>query len=94
MSSSAKAARHFVKRKRSDGKLSFRRPDVSVYRCVERGAKLSAPDTLMVVEVVSPGSGYTDAVDKLAEYAYEEIPLCLVVFLNGDFYVKLIRPAA
>lgn len=59
---------YFTKRKRTDGKLSFRRPDVCVYRCIERGAKLSAPDALMVVEVVSPGSGYTDTVDKLAEY--------------------------
>jgi Uma2 family endonuclease len=82
---------HFVKRKRSDGKLSFRRPDVSVYKCIERGAKLSAPDTLMVVEVVSPGSGYTDTVDKLAEYAYEGIPVYLVVLLDGSFYVKMIQ---
>jgi len=79
---------HFVKRKRSDGKLSFRRPDVSVYKCIDRGAKLSAPDALMVVEVVSPGSGYTNTVDKLAEYAYEDIPLYLVVFLDGEFYVS------
>jgi Uma2 family endonuclease len=82
---------YFVKRKRSDGNLSFRRPDVSVYRCIERGTKLSAPDALMVVEVVSPGSGYTDTVDKLAEYAYEGIPVYLVVFLDGDLYVKMIQ---
>jgi Uma2 family endonuclease len=82
---------HFVKRKRSDGKLSFRRPDVSVYKCIERGAKLSAPDALMVVEVVSPGSGYTDTVDKPAEYAYEGIPVYRVVFLDGSFYVKMIQ---
>jgi len=82
---------HFVKRKRTDGKFSFRRPDVSVYRCIERGAKLSAPDALMVAEVVSPGSGYTDTVDKLAEYAYEGIPVYLVVFLDGDFFVKMIH---
>lgn len=82
---------HFVKRKRSDGKLSFRRPDVSVYRCIERGAKLSAPDALLVVEIVSPGSGYTDTVDKLAEYAYEGIPLYLIVFLDAQLYVKMIQ---
>jgi Uma2 family endonuclease len=88
---------YFVKRKRADGKLSFRRPDVSVYRCIERGAKLSVRDTLMVVEVVSPGSGYTDTVDKPAEYAHEGIPVYLVVHLDAEFYVKLIqeyRPAA
>lgn len=82
---------HFVKRKRHDGKLSFRRPDVSVYRCIERGGKLSAPDALMVVEIVSPGSGYTDTVDKLAEYAYEGIPVYLVVFLDAELYVKMIQ---
>ena len=82
---------HFVKRKSTDAKFSFRRPDVSVYRCIERGSKLSARDTLMVVEVVSPGSGYTDTVDKLAEYAYEGIPVYLVVFPDGDFYVKTIH---
>jgi Uma2 family endonuclease len=82
---------HFVKRKRSDGTLSFRRPDVSVYRCIERGAKLSAPDTLLVAEIVSPGSGYTDTVDKLAEYAYEGIQIYLVVFLDSQFYVKMIQ---
>jgi len=82
---------HFVKRKRADGTFSFRRPDVSVYRCIERGSKLSARDALMVVEVVSPGSGYTDTVDKLAEYAYEGILVYLVVFLDGDFYVKTVH---
>jgi Uma2 family endonuclease len=82
---------HFLKRKRADGTFSFRRPDVSVYRCIERGSKLSARDTLMVVEVVSPGSGYTDTVDKMAEYAYEGIPVYLVVSLDGDFYVKTIQ---
>ena len=82
---------YFEKRKRSDGKLSFRRPGVSVYRCIERGAKLSARDALMVVEVPSPGSGYTDTVDKLAEYAYEGIPVYLVVHLGADLYVKMIH---
>ena len=82
---------HFVKRRRKDGKFSFRRPDVSVYRCIERGAKVSTPDALMVVEVVSPGSGYTDTVDKLAEYAYEGIPVYLVVFLDGGLFIKMIH---
>jgi Uma2 family endonuclease len=82
---------HFVKRKRADGKLSFRRPDVSLYRCIEREVKLSVRDALLVVEVVSPGSGYTDTVDKLAEYAHEGIPVYLVVHLGGDFYVQMIQ---
>jgi Uma2 family endonuclease len=82
---------YFVKRRRSDGKLSFRRPDVSIYRCIERGAKLTTQDTLMVVEVVSPGSGYTDTVDKLAEYAYEGIAVYLLIFLDKNLYVDTIR---
>jgi Uma2 family endonuclease len=82
---------YFGKRRRQGGKFSFRRPDVSVYRCIERGSKLTAPDTLMVIEVVSPGSGYTDTVDKLAEYAYEGIPIYLIVFLDAELYVKMIN---
>jgi hypothetical protein len=60
---------HFIKRSRSDGTLSFRRPDISAYRCTEKDAKLFARDALMVVEVVTPASGYTDTVDKLADLA-------------------------
>jgi Uma2 family endonuclease len=82
---------NFDQHSRAEGKLSFRRPDVSVYRCIERGAKLWADDALMVVEVVSPGSAYTDTVDKPAEYAHEGIPVYLVVHLDGDLYVKIIQ---
>jgi Uma2 family endonuclease len=45
----------------------------------------------MVVEVVTPASGYTDTLDKLAEYAYEGIPLYLLAFLGGDPYLKMIQ---
>ena len=82
---------NFDKRSRTEGKLSFRRPGVSVYGCIERGAKLWAHDVLMVVEVVSPGSAYTDTVDKPAEYAHEGIPVYLVVHLDGDLYIKIIQ---
>ena len=85
------AAVHFIKRSRSDGTLSFRRPDISVSRCTDKDAKLFARDTLMAVEVVTPASGYTDTVDKLAEYAYEGIPLYLLAFLEGDPYLKMIQ---
>lgn len=71
--------------------FSFRRPDVTVYRCIERGTKLTTGDALLVVEVVSPGSVYTDTVDKLAEYAYEGIPVYLVVHLDANLYVKVIQ---
>jgi hypothetical protein len=66
---------HFIKRRRSDGTLSSRRPDISVSRCTQKDARLFARDALMVVEVVTPASGYTDTVDKPAEYAYEGIHL-------------------
>ncbi|WP_433580403.1 Uma2 family endonuclease [Nocardia brasiliensis] len=81
----------FTRRQNRDGAFSFRRPDVTVYRCVERGTKLTTSDALLVVEVVSPGSGYTDTVDKLAEYAYEGIPVYLVVHLDANLYVKMIQ---
>jgi Uma2 family endonuclease len=77
---------HFTKRRRSDGTLSFRRPDISISRCTDKNARLFARDALMVVEVVTPDSGYTDTLDKLAEYAYEGIPLYLLAFLGGDPY--------
>ena len=85
------AAVHFIRRRRSDGTLSFRRPDISVSRCTGKDARLYARDALMVVEVVTPASGYTDTVDKLAEYAYEGIPLYLLAFLSGDPYLKMIQ---
>ncbi|MDA2811132.1 Uma2 family endonuclease [Nocardiopsis sp. RSe5-2] len=82
---------YFTNRTRRDGKLSFRRPDVSIYRCIERGSKVTTTDTELVVEVVSPGSGSTDTVDKLAEYANEGIAVYLVVFLGDDLLVSSIR---
>jgi Uma2 family endonuclease len=85
------AAVHFTKRRRSDGTLSFRRPDISISRCTDKNARLFARDALMVVEVVTPDSGYTDTLDKLAEYAYEGIPLYLLAFLGGDPYLKMIQ---
>ena len=62
-----------------------------MYRCTEKDARLFARDTLMVVEVVTPASGYTDTVNKLAEYAYEGIPQYLLAFLGGDPYLKMIQ---
>jgi Uma2 family endonuclease len=85
------AAVHFTKRRRSDGTLSFRRPDISIFRCTDKNARLFARDALMAVEVVTPDSGYTDTLDKLAEYAYEGIPLYLLAFLGGDPYLKMIQ---
>lgn len=52
---------------------------------------MTTAEAELVVEVVSPASGYTDTVDKLAEYAYEGISVYLVVFLDQDFRVGAIR---
>jgi Uma2 family endonuclease len=67
----------------SDVPLNFRRPDVAVYRCIPDDVRLYSPDTVMVVEVVSPESSFkTDTVDKKAIYADAGIPVYLIVFLN------------
>jgi Uma2 family endonuclease len=71
--------------------FSFRRPDVVVHRFIPRGEKLHTDDVLLVVEVVSPGSEYTDTVDKRAEYAAEGIPVYLVVHLDDEPRVKIIQ---
>lgn len=73
----------------AEGNLfSFRRPDVTVHRCLERGSKLDSASALIVIEVVSPGSESTDRVQKVAEYAREQIPVYLVVTLDDKLYVK------
>lgn len=84
---------HYLKRHRDlKGNLfSFRRPDVSVHRCLERGSKLSTRDVLVAIEIVSPGTERTDLVQKVAEYAREQIPVYLVVTLDDDLYVKLVH---
>jgi len=58
----------------SEVPFSFKRPDAIVYRCVEepRGkwkTKPTAADTVLVVEVVSPGTITADLRDKRTEYA-------------------------
>ncbi|MFG2002346.1 Uma2 family endonuclease [Spirillospora sp. NPDC048911] len=84
---------HFRQRRRDvEGNwLSFRRPDVTVHRCLERGSKLTSRDALAVIEIVSPGSEHTDTVQKVAEYAREQIPVYLVVTLDEKLYVKVVR---
>jgi Uma2 family endonuclease len=68
----------------TDVPLNFRRPDVTVYRCIADDERLYNRDVLLVVEVVSPESSYkTDTVDKKAVYADAGIPVYLIVFLNA-----------
>jgi Uma2 family endonuclease len=65
--------------------LNFRRPDISVYRCIPDGARLYSTDTVLVVEIVSPESSFkTDTVDKKAVYADAGIPVSLIVFLTAS----------
>lgn len=84
---------HYAKRYTdAQGNLfSFRRPDVTVHRCLERGAQLDTRSTLIVIEVVSPGSERTDRIQKVAEYAREQVPVYLIVTLDEKLYVKHIE---
>ncbi|MEV0433944.1 Uma2 family endonuclease [Nocardia sp. NPDC050413] len=67
-------------------KFTFRRPDVTVYRCLEQpGDKPEAGDALIVVEVSSPSTAAEDLLDKKAQYARVGIPLYLVVMLDTKF---------
>ncbi|MBE1591429.1 Uma2 family endonuclease [Nonomuraea angiospora] len=67
-----------------DVPLLNRRPDVVMYRCLdrERGEKLRAQHALLVVEIVSPGSETQDTTDKLGEYAKAGIPHYWIVRLD------------
>jgi Uma2 family endonuclease len=68
----------------TDVPLNFRRPDVTVYRCIADDEGLYSGDVPLVVEVVSPESSFkTDTVDKKAVYADAGIPVYLIVFLNA-----------
>ncbi|TMR99038.1 Uma2 family endonuclease [Nonomuraea basaltis] len=67
-----------------DVPLLNRRPDVVMYRCLdrERGERLRAEHALLVVEIVSPGSETQDTTDKLGEYAKAGIPHYWIVRLD------------
>ena len=65
-----------------DVPLLNRRPDVVLYRCLEPREGLRAEHVLLVIEIVSPGSETTDAVDKLGEYARAGIPHYWIVRLD------------
>lgn len=67
-----------------DGRFfTFRRPDISVFRCVEPGAKLWSHGMLVVVEITSSDLE-VDFNDKRAEYAAQGIPVYLIVVMEGD----------
>jgi Uma2 family endonuclease len=68
-----------------DVPLLNRRPDVVLYRCLdrERGERLRAEHALLVIEIVSLGSETQDTTDKPAEYAKAGIPHYWVVRLDS-----------
>lgn len=64
--------------------FTFRRPDVTVYRCLPSGrvggwAKPRASDVAVVVEVVSEHSAGADLLEKRARYAAAGIPCYWIV---------------
>ncbi|MVZ99357.1 Uma2 family endonuclease [Actinomadura sp. LD22] len=68
-----------------DVPLCNRRPDVVLYKCLDRknNERLRAEHALLVVEVVSPGSETADTTDKLGEYARAGIPHYWIVRLDA-----------
>ncbi|MBP2705965.1 Uma2 family endonuclease [Microbispora sp. RL4-1S] len=68
-----------------DVPLLNRRPDVVLYRCLdrERGERLRAKHALLVVEIVSPGSETQDTTDKFGEYAKAGVEHYWIVRLDG-----------
>lgn len=70
--------------------LNFRTPDVTVFRCLDddqRGrwrGKPRASDTLIVIEIVSPGSRSVDTLVKRTQYARAGIEHYWIVRLAQD----------
>jgi Uma2 family endonuclease len=73
-------------------RFTFRRPDVTVYKCIDDPArKPTAQDAVIVIEVTSPTTAAEDLVDKWAQYARAGIPLYLVVVLDEKYDIWEIR---
>jgi Uma2 family endonuclease len=66
--------------------LLNRRPDVVLYRCLDRarGERLRAEHALLVVEIVSPGSETQDTTDKMGEYAKAGIAHYWIARLDNE----------
>jgi hypothetical protein len=64
---------------------TIRRPDVALFGCAPPDERpLSAHRLKLVVEVVSPGSGKMDTVEKKAEYAAAGIPWYWLVWVANN----------
>lgn len=73
-------------------KFTFRRPDVSVYECLDDlAARPQARQTFMVVEVASPSTGHEDLTDKKIQYATAGIPLYLVILVDEKYEITEMR---
>ena len=73
-------------------RFTLRRPDVVVYECRDDPARKStAQETVLVVEVASPGTAREDLLDKRAQYAAAGIALYLVVLLDETCDITEIR---
>jgi Uma2 family endonuclease len=68
---------------REGRRFTLRKPDISVFRCVEPGARLWSDDVIVAVEITSSGFE-VDFNDKRAEYAAQGIPVYLIVVMDGD----------
>lgn len=68
---------------RGGKKFTLRRPDISILRCLEPGAKLWSDDVLTAIEITS-SDDEVDFNDKRAEYAAQGIPVYLIVVMDGD----------
>ncbi|KAF0848826.1 Uma2 family endonuclease [Nocardia caishijiensis] len=68
-------------------------PDVVVNRCLDDFDQLTADRVLIVVEVVSPGSGRRDRIHKMADYADAGIPHYWIVEFDKVGAVSIERYA-
>jgi len=68
---------------RGEKKFTFRRPDISVLRCLKPGSRLWSDDVLVAIEITS-ANDEVDFNDKRAEYAAQGIPVYLIVVMDGD----------
>ncbi|WP_153342835.1 Uma2 family endonuclease [Nocardia aurantia] len=82
---------HFRRDRPTGRSFSFRRPAVALHQCFHDDRDLITSEVLLVAEVVSPGFGYVETVDKVAEYADEGIPIYLVVHLDTERKAKIIQ---
>ncbi|MES9536944.1 MULTISPECIES: Uma2 family endonuclease [unclassified Actinomadura] len=67
---------------RGEKHFTMRRPDISVARRKEPGAKLCSDDVMAAIEITS-SVDITHFYDKRAEYAGQRIPVYLIVLMHG-----------